>query len=40
LIVAQCAISFATAYGLRGWNGVDSSWGGGAAPNISLDDAW
>ena len=29
----------AHAYGLRGRNGVDSSCGGAAAPNISLDDA-
>jgi hypothetical protein len=30
----------AHAYGLRGWNGVRSLCGGGAEPNISLDDAW
>jgi hypothetical protein len=33
-------ILLAQAYGLRGWNTVDSFWGGAAEPNISLDEAW
>src|SRR3972149_2824143 len=38
---AQYAYTFATPYGLRGWNGVDSSWGSTVPlPNISLEAAW
>jgi hypothetical protein len=33
-------MTFATAYGLRGWNGVCSFWGGGVAPYISDEEAW
>src|SRR6185436_10234706 len=39
-IVIQWAKTLAIAYGLRGWNGVDSFCGGGALPNISLEPAW
>src|SRR3989304_2833380 len=38
---AQYAYTFATPYGLRGWNGVDSSCGSTVTlPNISLEAAW